>query len=174
MKSTVLALSLIAGLLSSSAALALAADPESTDSRQVAADGYLERQADAAAFMQELNLTMDMARAGHLGSMTDVELAALEAAKLRIFSLLEGHEKSTDLKPDERIAVYNAQQLMIALIRRKPHEQEICKAIVPLGTRISSYECLSWERRDERERSGRYVTLRLQEMGLLCGGSVCQ
>ena len=55
MKSTVLALSLIAGLLSSSAALALAADPESTDSRQVAADSYIQRQADAAYEMWKLN-----------------------------------------------------------------------------------------------------------------------
>ncbi|MCB1635902.1 MAG: hypothetical protein KDI51_15040 [Xanthomonadales bacterium] len=164
MKSTVLALSLIAGLLCSSAALALAADPESTNSRQVAADSYLQRQADAAAFMQELNLTMDMARAGNLGSMTDVELAALEEAKLRIFSLLEGHEKSTDLEPDERIAVYNAQQLMVALIRRQPHEQAICKAITPLGSRISTYECMTWEGREERGRYGRYVTQRYQRL----------
>lgn len=174
MKMRILLATLLTGLFTATTAVALVADPDKADARQAAADSYIQRQADAAAFMNELNLTMKMARAGDLGSMTDVELAALEAARGRIFQLLEGHALATDLPAEERIAVYNAQQLMVAIIRRQPYEQEICEAIVPLGTRLPSYECLSWERRQERERNGRYVTLRLQELGLLCSGSACQ
>jgi hypothetical protein len=173
MKYSILLFSLLAGLIATTSATASPTEWQQNDASQSAADAFIERKSDTAAYLSEITRTMERVRIGELGSMTEAELAALESARERIFRLLEGRELSTDLDSSQRIAVFNAQELMQAIIRRRPFEQQICKAIVPIGTRVQSYECMSWEQRDLRTRNAREVTQRVQDARKFCPGGIC-
>jgi hypothetical protein len=172
MKSSILLCTFVAGMTAATVAPAFP-DPQQDAARQSAANAFVERKSDTAEYLAEITRTMERVRTGELGSMTEAELAALDAARERIFRLLEGRQLSTDLDSDQRIAVYNAQELMQAIIRRRPYEQQICEAIVPVGTRIRTYECLSWEQRDQRTRNAREVTQRTQDNRRFCPGGTC-
>lgn len=157
---------IFAGLLASLIALPFN-QVHAENTSQTSADAFVQRKSDVASYLAEITRTMERVRSGELGSMTEAELAALESAQQRIFRLLEGQKLTTDLDSEQRIIVYNAQELMQAIIRRRPYEQQICKAIVPVGTRISSYECMSWERRNERKLTAREDLDRAQRAALL-------
>ncbi|MCB1629576.1 MAG: hypothetical protein KDI48_17735 [Xanthomonadales bacterium] len=150
------------------------ADQSPAPSDSGAVDRFVQNKADVGVFLDELVHTMSRVKAGELGSMTAAELSALESAHQRIKTLLQGHQLTSELPPEDRISVYNAQQLMQAIIRRQPYEQQICAAYTQVGTRISKYECESWENREQRKRNGQETTRRLHENGLICPDSLCQ
>ncbi|MCB1629174.1 MAG: hypothetical protein KDI37_03010 [Xanthomonadales bacterium] len=171
MTTRILCAAMFAALLSGQVLAVADQSPTASDNRAV--DRFVRDSADVASFLDELDLTMSRVKAGELGAMTIAELSALESAHRHIHTLLQNHTQIAELPDAERIAVYNAQQLMLAVIRRQPYEQEICRHTVPIGTRIASYECETWERRDERARNGRETTRRIQDNRKFCPGGVC-
>ena len=156
---------LIGGLTASTTALSIANDSQHrVEKIQTSAP---VAPSDAAALLAEVDDVMTRVKAGELGSMNEQEMAVLEAARKHISGLLGGHAKVSDLEPEQRIELYNTQELMVAVIRRRHFEQDICKRLVPIGTRIPTYECLSSERRDLRVRNTRETTQLLQRLGTL-------
>lgn len=123
-----------------------------------------DAQDDAAAYLAEIAQTMDKARAGDLGSLSTAELDALERSQRRITQLLQGHTQISELGRTDRIALYNVQELMLAIIRKQPQQQHICRSSTPNYTRIRQYDCANWADREARKRQGR-TTTRVMQFG---------
>ena len=128
------------------------------------ADGFVEDINDVSDFLEEVDQTLLNARDGHYGSITRQNFDKLILSRNTMVRLLKGQKQATDLDPEQRIEVYNAQETMQAVIRNRPDDRVVCEHIVVHGSRFTKYECLSvyereWRAKIERENTERFQRL---------------
>lgn len=75
------------------------------------------------------------------------EKQRLYAAQDEAFALLEGHSSIDELGTDERIALYNAQGVIAAVVTNAELDREVCKREKVLGSHRANLVCMT-----ERER----------------------
>lgn len=156
-------LSLAAGLQSAAAS---STDPQTLGAR---ADAQAERITDAEAFVAEIDRALKLARKGAYGPLKPGSTEKLKAARDVIADLLKGHATATELKPDDRIAVYNAQEQITAILRNEDKNRMICRKELEVGTRVPSNVCMTVGQREERAKRDSEATAGL--MRTLCDPS---
>ena len=137
------------------AAQARIAEETETATLAQRADAEARKITDAEAFIDEIDETLDMARAGTYGRLKKGSMVQAEMSRDKIADLLEGHENAMELQPDERIELYNAQERITAMVRNDDKGRMICKKEIRLGSRFPSTECLTVAQREEKARAGR-------------------
>jgi hypothetical protein len=117
-----------------------------------------ERIGDADAFIDEIDAALEMARAGEYGRLKKGTIVRIEMARDRIEELLEGHDSALELKPEERIELYNAQEMITAAIRSDDKNREVCKREMVTGSRLPKTECMTVAEREARRKLAQQQT----------------
>lgn len=137
------------------AAQARIAEDTETATLAQRADAEAEKITDAEAFLEEIDESLALAREGTYGRVKPGSMSKAEDARDKIVALLEGHENAMELQPEERIELYNAQELITAMIRNDDKGRMVCKKEQRLGSRFPTTECLTVAQREEKARAGR-------------------
>jgi hypothetical protein len=119
------------------------------------ANAAAERITDAEKFVNEVKESVRMARNGDYGKLKRGAIGELEDASDTIADLLDGHEKATDLRPDERIDLYNAQELIASIIRDDDKNRIVCKRVAAIGTRLAKAECMTIAQREAKAKAAK-------------------
>ena len=122
-------------------------DPASTAER---AQAGAERIHDAPAFILEVENAVELARDGEYGRLKRGGLLRVERARDVIVRLLEGRSSATELEPDDRIALFNAQEVITAELNNDDKSRKVCKREPVIGTRLPKTECLTVAEREAR------------------------
>lgn len=133
-----------------------------SDSLATRADRSADRITDAAKFLSEVENSVEMARNGDYGRLPGGSVKRLEAAQATIIDLLEGHASARELPPAERIALYNAQELITATLRNNDKNRTICKREPTTGSRLTKTECLTVAQREARAKASSEAAARAQ------------
>ena len=156
-----LALSLLLCL----AGTALAADPDEA-ARAEAATADIH---DAQGYLRDMRTSVDLARRGEYGKLSSKDRKQLDTSYARLKTLLDGHDSPLELPLEERIDLYNAQEVIVAIINRHPRDTMICRRKQATGTRIPQTECLTIAQREARSRGAKEAMDRLPRP--MCNGT---
>lgn len=138
------------------------------------ADARAATITDAEEFVHEIDRSVQLARAGDYGRMRRGDITRMDKARDVIAELLEGHANALELKPDERVELYNAQEVLTATIRSDEPDRIVCKREAVTGSRLSKTECMTVAEREERALSAQDVTDRQQRTVCIPGeGNRC-
>jgi hypothetical protein len=150
---------LLAALLGLPVPVLAAVDEPRADAALAArAEAQARRITDAEAFLIEVDDALEMAREGVYGRLKRGSMDRLERARDEIVALLSGHANALELGPDQRIALYNAQELISSTLNRDDKGRKVCTREPTLGSRLAKTECLSVAEREARARSARENT----------------
>jgi hypothetical protein len=122
------------------------------------AEENAEQISDAEAFLDEIDDAIEAARAGDYGRLKKGTIVRIEMARNRIGDLLAGHDSALELKPDERIELFNAQETITAAIRSDDKNREVCKREMVTGSRLPKTECMTVAEREARRRNAQENT----------------
>lgn len=122
------------------------------------AQANAERISDADAFVKEIDDAIYAARAGDYGRLKKGTIVRIEMARDRIDELLEGHDSAMELEPDERIELYNAQEMITGAIRSDDKNREVCKRELVTGSRLPKTECMTVAEREARRKLAQQQT----------------
>jgi hypothetical protein len=117
------------------------------------AQAHAEGISDAGAFLKEVDSTVEMARAGEYGRLHKGTLVRIEMARDRMNDLLEGHDSALELAPEERLELYNAQEMITSAIRNDDKNRTVCKREMITGSRLPKTECMTVAEREARRRA---------------------
>ena len=129
-------------------------EPSATD-LATKANRHAESITDAEAFVEEVTETVDLARSGEYGRLKRGDMAKLDFAQEQISELLAGHATAMELRPDDRITVYNAQERITAILRNNDKDRIVCKREAKTGTRLAVTECMTVAEREQRAKVAR-------------------
>ena len=129
--------------------------PAKDSSRGAHADAYVATISSASIFLEELEHTVAMAMDGDYGRIKGADVDRMLAAQKTIKSLLAGHDNARHLQPDERIALYNAQEAIKAIVRNDEKNRKVCKRVAGTGTRLAKAECMTVAEREARAKAVR-------------------
>jgi hypothetical protein len=159
-------------LLFAHAAVAIPA-PQNT-SVVAKADTYARSITDAAAFVEEVNETLANARQGLYGSIKADDVDRLDQAQDTITNLLDGEESAAKLAPEERIELFNAQEVITSILRNDEKNRKVCLNIKTTGSRITKRECLTVAQREARAKAARDAAESAQRLDCVPGeGNRC-
>lgn len=122
------------------------------------ADARAERIHDAPAFLREVEAAVEMARDGDYGRLKRGGLARVERARDVIVGLLDGRASAMELEPDDRIALFNAQEAITAELNNDDKGRKVCKREPVLGSRLPKTECLTVGERERRAEAAQEGT----------------
>jgi hypothetical protein len=138
------------------------------------ADAAVEKITSAEKFLAELSQTTEMARDGQYGPINNADRKRLLEAEATIIALLEGQTDARHLHPDQRIALYNAQEEITAIVRADDKNRKVCRRVASTGTRLAKAECLTIAEREARAKEARDFATRAQRVVCYPGeGSGC-
>jgi signal transduction histidine kinase len=138
------------------------------------ADARAERISDAQAFVREIDQSIALAQAGDYGRIKAGDMDRVVAARNTIATLLEGRTRATELPPEQRIELYNAQELITSIIRNDEKNRKVCKRVQVAGSRVTKNECLTVAEREARARAAKDTAARLQRLDCVPGpGNPC-
>ncbi len=87
-----------------------------------------ERIVDIEAFLaQQQEIRADMAGAKKFKHVTDYDKRRLYAAQDQIFTLLTGRTSTDELDSDQLVALYNAQEVVNAVLAEAELDRPICE-----------------------------------------------
>jgi hypothetical protein len=146
-------------------------DPAASNAR---ADAAAEKITSAEKFLAELSQTVELARDGQYGPINRADRKRLLEAEATIVALLEGQTDARHLQPDQRIALYNAQEEITAIVRADDKDRKVCRRVANTGTRLAKAECLTVAEREARAKEARDYATRAQRVVCYVGeGSPC-
>ena len=140
-------------LVLSSAGYGSAAASDDTKTLSERANAQVESIADAKQYLASIDQALALASKGEYGRLKRGSEKNLQAARDRIADLLKGHASARELQPDDRIAVYNAQEVIYSILRSQDKSRMVCRREAPTGSRIPTTECLTVAEREERGRA---------------------
>lgn len=117
---------------------------------------------DVKAYLQKLDSTIALARDGEYGTISKTKLASILKARQEISSLLTDQKKVTDLDKEERVELYNAQELILSAINIDDKSRIVCKRGAATGTRLAKTECMTVAERERRAETAREYTKQYQ------------
>ncbi len=126
------------------------------------ADSYAQSITSADELLLEVDQTLAMARDGEYGSISHDDLQRLDIAHLTMVRLLDGYDNARHLQVDERIALFNAQELIKAIVRNDEKGRIVCKRVSGTGTRLARADCLTVSERELRAQTAQRELLRAQ------------
>lgn len=110
---------------------------------------------DAKAFVAEIDNSIRLARSGEYGRMTPGRLARMTVARNKIAALLKDHATATELKDEDRVEVYNQQEIILSAMRSADKDRIVCKRVAAIGTRLAQTECMTIGQREARAKRAR-------------------
>ena len=110
---------------------------------------------DAKAFIAEIDNSIRLARSGEYGRMTPGRLARMSSARNKIVALLKDHASATDLEDEDRVEVYNQQEIILSAMRSADKDRIVCKRVAAIGTRLAQTECMTVGQREARAKRAR-------------------
>jgi hypothetical protein len=123
--------------------------------RALQADAHARKISDAEKFVEEVDQTLQLARNGEYGSIKAKDLRRLDIARDTIVDLLEGHDNGSDLAPEERLRLFNAQEEITSIIRNDQKDRRICRSVATTSSRLGQRECLTIAEREARAKLAR-------------------
>lgn len=114
------------------------------------ADASVHEITDTDVYMADIERKMDMGRRGDYGRISREDMERAESAQTEIERLLAGHAVASELGTEERVALYNAQELIISILRSDEKDRKICRLVSTTGTRVGKAECLTVAQRERR------------------------
>jgi hypothetical protein len=151
-RSLVLSLAAAISMSLSGASQAYLSSANSPGTLAERADAHAAKITDAELFLAEIDKSLEMARDGDYGRLKRGDNERMEDARSEIRTLLEGHGNAMELQPDERIALFNAQEVITGAIRNDDKNRKVCKREPTLGTRLAKAECLTVAQREARKK----------------------
>lgn len=137
---------------------AFAADEGSEPTPAERADAAAERIHDAPAFVSEVENAVEMARDGVYGRLARGGMERVERARDLIVDLLEGRDSAMELGPEDRIALFNAQEVIRAELNSDQKSRKVCKREPVIGSRLPKTVCLTVAEREARAQASREGT----------------
>lgn len=138
------------------------------------ANAQAERITDVEHYLAEINDSLRLARDGEYGRIKREDMSRLESTRDRIADLLEGHASASELSSEDRIALYQAQELISTTLGTNDKNRVVCKRATQLGSRLPVKECLTVAQREELARAARENTDRAQRIVCYAGeGNDC-
>ena len=128
---------------------------------------------DAQDYLRELRDSVALAKRGEYGKLSGADRKQLDASYARIKDLLGDHESPLALSLEDRIAMFNAQETIVAIVERHPRDTMICRRKQSTGTRIPQTECLTIAQREARSRGAREAMDRLAKPNPCVSGNNC-
>lgn len=110
---------------------------------------------EAAALLAEVQTAVQMARKGDYGPLQKSQLRQLQQAEDEIEDLLAGRTQLEELSEQGRVALYNAQQTITAILRSDDKDRKICKREAVVGSRLSRNVCLTVAEREARAKAAK-------------------
>lgn len=110
---------------------------------------------EAEARIEELELSMTLARDGQLGQIKSREMQKLENAYAFMLELLGQVDSISQLSPQQRQSLELAQSQFDDIVRADDEDRRICKRVASTGTRLGALECLTVAQRRARARASR-------------------
>lgn len=145
---------------------------ESTD-RAAAAEAAAAEIRDSKDYLRDMRESVTLAKKGEYGKISQKERSKLDDSYDRLKDLLADVETPLELSLDDRLAVYNAQQAIVAILERNPKDTMICKRKSSTGTRIPTTECLTIAQREARTRASREAADYLAKPNACVSGQNC-
>jgi len=158
MKAVSWKLALTGLMLAIGVAMQAGAAPSPQADQQEAADAQVAKIGDPARYLANQRAKVAAAKAGKHGRVTPSDMRRLEAAERDIERLVAGRQNLNDLKPAERVVVYNAQEAIDGVVAGDDRSRMVCKRRPVPGTRLSTTECLTKEESDARSRAAQDAT----------------
>ena len=140
------------------AGLAVAQERGKGESLEQRAQANAERISDANAFLNEIDASIQMARAGEYGRLKKGTIVRIEMARDKIEDLLDGHRSAMELPASERVALYNAQEMISSALRDDDKNRTVCKREMVTGSRLPRTECMTVAEREARAQAAREST----------------
>lgn len=126
------------------------------------ADAKTEPVTEAQAYLDGIDHTLALAVNGEYGKLRRGSDSRLRAARDRIANLLKGHSSTTELEPEDLIALVNAEAVIKSVIRNQDKDRIVCTLAPGTGSRLASKECLTIAEREARSRTASDGTKFLQ------------
>jgi hypothetical protein len=142
----------LAVLFSTSVALAIPApDAVKTES----ADDYLRSFSTSEKLLQEIDQILTLARDGDYGRIKAGDMGRLDELRAMVAGLLADQPNPRALKADDRLAIFNAQEEITAIVRNDDKNRKVCKRVTGTGSRLAKAECLTVAEREARAKGVR-------------------
>ena len=152
--------------------IAGAAEPVDPDeaARAEAATAEIRNAQD---YLRDLRDSVELAKRGEYGKLSTADRKKLDTSYARIKDLLGDHESPLELSLQDRIAMFNAQEVIVAIVERHPRDTMICRRKKSTGTRIPQTECLTIAQREARSRGAKDAMDRLAKPNPCVSGNNC-
>jgi hypothetical protein len=154
------------------ACVATAAEPVDPDvaARADAASAGIRNAQD---YLRDLRDSVELAKRGEYGKLSGADRKKLDASYGRIKELLGDHDSPLEMPLDDRIAMFNAQEAIVAIVERHPRDTMICRRKQSTGTRIPQTECLTIAQREARSRGAKEAMERMAKPNPCVSGNNC-
>ena len=129
----------------------------------------IELMHDIPAYLDRLNETVMMAKKGEYGRLSRHDKERVEAAQSQITLILRDRTDDSGLTEDQRLEIFNAQELIAGILRADEDNRIVCTHEQVTGTRLTSSECLTVGQRKARAAHAREEVQKIQDKGLLGG-----
>ena len=117
------------------------------------ADAQVEKiSTNLAKYIGEIDRAIAMAKEGQYGKLQRGSEARLTEARQVIGNLLQNVSDPRELKPEQRIALFNAHEEINAIINKQDKGRVVCTRERKTGSRLATTECLTVGEREERAR----------------------
>lgn len=101
-------------------------------------------------------------------ALSSAERRRLERAGRDIAAIATDDRDLVQLDRNQRMKLFNADQVIAALERGRDRMRTICRQVTRAGTRLPTTECLTVEEREQRRRDSREATEDWQGRRLSC------
>ncbi len=130
------------------------------------------RIADIESFLaQQQAIRADMAGAKKFKHVADFDKRQLYAAQDEMFALLTGRTSTDELDSTQLVALYNAQEVVNAVLAEAELDRPICERQTVLGSRRIQTVCLTVRERRDLETASRQTMLKVRtcDPSQVCG-----
>jgi len=120
------------------------------------------RASQTTAMIEELELSMALARDGQFGHIKSRDMKALEEAYAFIVETLGQVDSVSELNPQQSQSLELARSQFDSTLRADDEDRKICKRVSTTGTRLGALECLTVAERRARAEAARANVQALQ------------
>ncbi|MFA6986435.1 MAG: hypothetical protein WC213_09535 [Arenimonas sp.] len=120
--------------------------------------GNATQTTDAQEYLANIDRVVSKALSGEYGKLKRGSDAKLKGARDRIASLLNGHPTTTELQPEDRVALVSAEEEIKATILNDDKNRVVCTYRADIGSRFSKKECMTVAEREERAKLAHEAT----------------
>ena len=125
----------------------------------------IERIADIPSYLERLHQTVAMAKKGDHGSVKKRDMDRILVAEGQIESILHDRSDDSGLTEDQRLELFNSQEIISAVLRDNDDARIVCTRLPGNGTRLTQKECLTVGQRKARAAQARDAVGSLKQEG---------